>query len=238
MRAAVESGVLRICQASSVNAIGQAYSRAPRYDYFPIDEAHRITPGRLQPVEMGLRAAGRRARPALRGPQHRLAALPWVLPTGRPPWRGTRSRAGGWTGISGLHRREPPPTPASRRRGPPRRARGLYIVAPTRPQARRAASSPPAFPRCADPRRPSGRVSFMTSAKAGRLLGWVHPARGELKPIGFRTPAASVTSPYLHFAGSFVPQIRARLPASWQARGSPADGSWQHPRPRRRRVLG
>jgi len=29
-----------ICQASSVNAIGGAYSRSPRFDYFPLDEAH------------------------------------------------------------------------------------------------------------------------------------------------------------------------------------------------------
>jgi nucleoside-diphosphate-sugar epimerase len=38
--AAVEQGVRRITQASSVNAMGHAYSRDPRYDYFPIDEAH------------------------------------------------------------------------------------------------------------------------------------------------------------------------------------------------------
>lgn len=40
LRAAAEAGIRRVCQASSVNAIGHAYSRAPRYDYFPIDEAH------------------------------------------------------------------------------------------------------------------------------------------------------------------------------------------------------
>ncbi len=40
LRAAAEHGITRICQASSVNAIGHAYSRQPRYDYFPIDEAH------------------------------------------------------------------------------------------------------------------------------------------------------------------------------------------------------
>jgi len=40
MRAAAEVGIRRICQASSVNAIGHSYSRAPRYDYFPVDEAH------------------------------------------------------------------------------------------------------------------------------------------------------------------------------------------------------
>lgn len=40
LRAAVEVGIARVCQASSVNAIGHSYSRAPRYDYFPIDELH------------------------------------------------------------------------------------------------------------------------------------------------------------------------------------------------------
>jgi nucleoside-diphosphate-sugar epimerase len=40
LRAAIEVGIRRICQASSINAIGSAYSRKPRYDYFPIDERH------------------------------------------------------------------------------------------------------------------------------------------------------------------------------------------------------
>ncbi len=40
MRAAVEQGITRVCQASSVNAIGLAFSRDPRFDYFPVDEAH------------------------------------------------------------------------------------------------------------------------------------------------------------------------------------------------------
>jgi nucleoside-diphosphate-sugar epimerase len=40
LRAAVEVGITRMCQASSVNAIGCAWSRSPRYDYFPLDENH------------------------------------------------------------------------------------------------------------------------------------------------------------------------------------------------------
>ena len=38
--AAAELGITRVCQASSINAIGAAFSRWPRYDYFPLDEAH------------------------------------------------------------------------------------------------------------------------------------------------------------------------------------------------------
>ncbi len=40
LRAAVEVGIRRICQASSVNAIGGRFSRHARYDYFPVDEHH------------------------------------------------------------------------------------------------------------------------------------------------------------------------------------------------------
>lgn len=40
LRAAVENGIMRICQASSVNAIGLSFSRAATFDYFPIDEKH------------------------------------------------------------------------------------------------------------------------------------------------------------------------------------------------------
>ena len=38
--AAATLGIKRVCLASSINAIGGAFSRAPRYDYFPLDEKH------------------------------------------------------------------------------------------------------------------------------------------------------------------------------------------------------
>jgi len=44
LRAAVDAGVSRICQASSVNAVGGRFSRWPRYDYFPLDERHPAYP--------------------------------------------------------------------------------------------------------------------------------------------------------------------------------------------------
>ncbi|MEI7770572.1 MAG: NAD(P)-dependent oxidoreductase [Chloroflexales bacterium] len=40
LRAAAQLGIRKICQASSINAVGQAYSRWPRFDYLPLDEAH------------------------------------------------------------------------------------------------------------------------------------------------------------------------------------------------------
>ena len=40
LRIAAELGIKRVCQASSVNAIGLSYSREPHFEYFPIDEQH------------------------------------------------------------------------------------------------------------------------------------------------------------------------------------------------------
>ena len=40
LSAAARLGIQRVCQASSVNATGAAFSRWPRYDYFPLDEQH------------------------------------------------------------------------------------------------------------------------------------------------------------------------------------------------------
>lgn len=40
LSAASALGIKRVCMASSINAIGGAFSRSPRYDYFPLDERH------------------------------------------------------------------------------------------------------------------------------------------------------------------------------------------------------
>jgi nucleoside-diphosphate-sugar epimerase len=40
LSAAAHLGITRVCQASSVNATGAAFSRWPKYDYFPLDERH------------------------------------------------------------------------------------------------------------------------------------------------------------------------------------------------------
>ncbi|MEO7909488.1 MAG: NAD(P)-dependent oxidoreductase [Roseiflexaceae bacterium] len=40
LSAAATLGIKRVCLASSINAIGGVFSRAPRYNYFPVDEQH------------------------------------------------------------------------------------------------------------------------------------------------------------------------------------------------------
>ncbi len=40
LRVACEVGIEHFCYASSINALGGAFSKRPRYDYFPLDEEH------------------------------------------------------------------------------------------------------------------------------------------------------------------------------------------------------
>jgi nucleoside-diphosphate-sugar epimerase len=40
LTAAADAGISRVVMASSVNAIGASWSRAPSFDYFPVDERH------------------------------------------------------------------------------------------------------------------------------------------------------------------------------------------------------
>jgi nucleoside-diphosphate-sugar epimerase len=40
LSAAAALGIARVCLASSINATGAAFSRHPRFDYFPLDEGH------------------------------------------------------------------------------------------------------------------------------------------------------------------------------------------------------
>lgn len=40
LTAATENDIATVCLASSINAIGGAFSRRARYDYFPVDEQH------------------------------------------------------------------------------------------------------------------------------------------------------------------------------------------------------
>lgn len=179
LRAAVECGIMRICQASSVNAIGQAFSRKPRYDYFPIDEAH---PNYAEdPYSLSKWICEQQADAfARRYEGISIASLRfhWVLPD--------RAYA-----AAQYARQEQDPTKLlwayTRRdaaadaclRAVQTRLDGhevFYIVAPDTahpsPSHELAARYLPGVPIRGNPQ---GRWSFMTSAKAERMLGWVHP---------------------------------------------------------------
>ena len=180
LRAAVECGIMRICQASSVNAIGQAYSRVPRYDYFPIDEDHQNHAE--DPYSLSKWICEQQADAfARRYEAISIASLRfhWVLPDrefaakhygnldwspNKHLWAYTRRDAAADACLKAvqtdLHGHEV-----------------FYIVAPDTanptPSHELAAKH---FPTVPIRGTPQGNWSFMTSAKAGRLLGWVHPA--------------------------------------------------------------
>ena len=180
MRAAVENGIMRICQASSVNAIGQAYSRKPRYDYFPIDEAHANyaeDPYSLSKwiCEQQADAFARRYE----GISIASLRFHWVAPDrahavanyGKVDWTPDKHL---WAYTS---RTSAADACLLSVQTDLKGHEVFYIVAPDTavdtPSHDLAAKH---FPNVPIRGNPQGRWSFMTSAKANRLLGWVHPA--------------------------------------------------------------
>lgn len=181
MRAAVEHGIMRICQASSVNAIGHSYSRNPRYDYFPLDEEH---PNYGEdPYSLSKWICEQQADSfARRYEDIRIASMRfhWVVPersmaarrfttesaeVAKHLWAYTRfdsaARACLMSLNAGFHGHEV-----------------FYIVAPDNtvdvPSLELAARFLPGIPIRGDL---SGRKSFFNSAKAERLLGWKHDVK-------------------------------------------------------------
>ena len=179
LRAAVENGIMRIAQASSVNAIGQAYSREPRYDYFPIDEDHANyaeDPYSLSKwiCEQQGDAFARRYE----GISIASLRFHWVLPDrayaarhytdldwqpNKHLWAYTRRDAAADACLKAVQ------TDLGGHEV-------FYIVAAdtahATPSNDLAAQHFPGVPIRGNPQ---GRWSFMTSAKAERLLGWQHP---------------------------------------------------------------
>ena len=179
MRAAVECGIRRICQASSVNAIGQAYSRKPRYDYFPIDEDH---PNYAEdPYSLSKWICEQQADAlARRYDAISIASLRfhWVLPDrayaakhysdlawnpNKHLWAYTRRDAAADACLKAVQ---------TDLKG----HEVFYIVASDTANSRPTSDlSAQHFPGVPIKGNPQGRWSFMTSAKARRLLGWTHP---------------------------------------------------------------
>ena len=180
MRAAVENGIMRICQASSVNAIGQAYSRKPRYDYFPIDEDH---PNYAEDPYSLSKWIGEQQADAFARRYEGLSIASlrfhWVLPDrayamqhyGTLTWDVAKT-------IWAYTRRDMAADACLKAVQTDLKGHEVfYIVAPDTasdiPSRELAAQHFPIVPI----RGPfEGHASFMTSAKAARLLGWVHPS--------------------------------------------------------------
>ncbi|HHG89406.1 MAG TPA: NAD(P)-dependent oxidoreductase [Devosia sp.] len=179
LRAAAEHGIKRVCQASSVNAIGLAFSRKQRFDYFPIDEKHANYCE--DPYSLSKWICEQQADSFVRRCEDmRIASLRFHfvvheretaarafradnLPGRQQLWAYVRADASAQACLLSLE--------AS--------FKGhevFYIVAPDTtvevPSAELAARY---YPEVAIRGDLSGNRSFFSSEKAGRVLGWKHP---------------------------------------------------------------
>jgi nucleoside-diphosphate-sugar epimerase len=190
LRAAVDAGIGRICQASSVNAIGGRFSRVARYDFFPVDETH---PAYVEdPYSLSKLACEQQADAIARRFDISIGSLRlhglvgdrsdatrWHgLPPGaleRQLWGYTRMDAAVdaclATVATDLHGHEV-----------------FYIVAPDTmvdtPSADLAGSHYPDVPLRHDL---EGTTGFYDCSKANRLLGWVHRPSGPDESMEART---------------------------------------------------
>ena len=178
MRAAIEVGITRICQASSVNAIGLSFSREGHFDYFPIDEKHANyveEPYALskwiceQQADAFVRRYDNLSIASLRfhwvSPDATVPAAMLNLPTAdsaKHLWGYTRSEAAARACLAAIE-------------GKFIGHEAFYIVSPVStndvPSLELAARWHPTVPVTGDL---SGNKAFFDSSKAERILGWRH----------------------------------------------------------------
>jgi UDP-glucose 4-epimerase len=177
LRAAVGAGLARVCQASSVNAVGHCYSRRARYDYFPVDEAHPTY--NEDPYSLSKWICERQADSVARR-YDGLAVVSlrfhWVAASRSVPGRAYADPQVAAAYLAGYTR-----TDAAARAcllaltAPVRGHEVFFIVAPdtavNTPSLDLARAYYPEVPVRGDLR---GNRSFFDSSRAERLLGWSH----------------------------------------------------------------
>lgn len=176
---AVELGIRRICQASSVNAIGHSYSRDPRYDYFPLDEDHPTY--NEDPYSLSKWICEQQADSLCRRYEDLAVAslrFHWVVPDielprsiyNRPDIPGRARSLWAWTRLEAAVRACLLGVTA-----PFSGHHALFIIGPTtvveRPSLELAREHYPEVPIRGDL---SGNAAFFSCARAERVLGWRH----------------------------------------------------------------
>lgn len=181
LRAAAEHGIKRVCQASSVNAVGLSYSRFSTFDYFPLDENHPTY--NEDPYSLSKWICEAQADSFVRRYEDMVIAsmrFHWVVPDrsvaagvfnqpepemAKHLWAYTRFDAAARACLLSLT-------------APFKGHEVFYIVAPETtapvPTLELARQFFPNVPIRGDL---SGNRSFFSSAKAERLLGWNHGTR-------------------------------------------------------------
>jgi nucleoside-diphosphate-sugar epimerase len=179
LRAAAEHGITRVCQASSVNAIGHSYSRHPRYDYFPLDEQHANYSE--DPYSLSKWICEQQADAFVRRYEDmRIASMRfhWVVPERAVAAKNfTVNAPAPRNNLFAYTRADAAADACLRSLSAPFAGHEVfYIVAPDTtvevPSLALAATHFPEVPVTGDL---SGHRSFFSSAKAERLLGWTHP---------------------------------------------------------------
>lgn len=180
LRAAAEVGIERVCQASSVNAIGGRFSQRAQYDYFPVDESH---PAYVDdPYSLSKWICEQQAEAIARRHGTTIASLRLHGVTD------DRRHAADWTAMIGDDNVAKQLWGYTLRDAAARSCllgvtadfdghEAFYIVAPDTmvdtPSAELAALWYPDVPVCGDL---SGNRSFFDDRKAHELLGWSHDA--------------------------------------------------------------
>jgi nucleoside-diphosphate-sugar epimerase len=180
LSAAATLGIQRVCLASSINAIGGVFSRAPRYDYFPVDERHPTYAE--DPYSLSKWVLEQQGDAfARRFPSMRLSSLRfhWILPT-----RARAIEISGGAVMSAMATRhlwaytltaEAARTCLLAVTADFTGHEVFYIVAPTtvaaQPSLELARQYYPQTPLRADL---PGQAGFFNCAKAEQLLGWRH----------------------------------------------------------------
>jgi len=176
--AAVKNGIKRVCQASSVNATGLVFSRAPRFDYFPLDEKH--TTYNEDPYSLSKWICEAQADSiARRYEDMSIASMRfhwvvdnehWVKTEGTKHGDFVAKQLWGYTDIKAAAR-----ACLLSLRAPFTGHEAFYICAPDTmmPQLSLELASQ-YFPSVPIRGNLSGRTSFFDSSKAERLLGWKH----------------------------------------------------------------
>jgi nucleoside-diphosphate-sugar epimerase len=181
LRAAAALGMTHVCQASSINATGSVYSRWPRYDYFPLDEAHPTY--NEDPYALSKWICEIQAESIARRYENMTISsmrFHWVVPE-RPDWARAKDPEGAriqakqlwaYTRFDAAARACLGSLTASFKG-----AEAFFIVAPdtmaAEPTLELIGQYFPGVPVRGDL---SGHNSLYDSSKAQRLLGWTHPA--------------------------------------------------------------
>ncbi len=177
LEAAAATGVTRVVQASSVNAIGMAFSRRPRFDYFPVDEMH---PSYAEePYGLSKWILEKQADSFVRNHNVSVASLRfhWLLPNYEEAVRITReAEIYAWRHLwSYIDINEGARACELAATADLDGHEAFFIAAP-----RTAAETPSRelaaqhFPDTPFRAPVEGNTALIDSSKAGRLLGWTH----------------------------------------------------------------